>query len=780
MAASPPLRFARLSALLVVCLVAGWVVGPGGGVLRADPPVATGGVPQPTPAGVAVADFETQVKPFMAQYCLKCHAGDKAKGGLAFDKIESESDVRKYRQLAERVRKVLDEQTMPPEDPQPGDKERAAVLGWLDQKILKVDCGAGIDPGRVTLRRLNRAEYNNTIRDLLAIDFRPADDFPSDDVGYGFDNIGDVLSLPPILFEKYLTAAERVSEMAILAPDADREPLAQGKGGNLFSVSETSLEFETKILGDYRLRAKAWAQQAGEEKAKMSLKLDGKELTVAEVVAEGGTSANHDWKLRLEPGKHTFTVGFLNDYYNPKHPDRNQRDRNLIVEKLQVLGPVDLPPESLPESHRRLVTRRPTNPDEVEQALRECLGPLARRAFRRPVTAEEVQRLAALAKTAVDAGESYERGLQLGLQALLVSPEFLFRLEAEPVDAGPRVVTDHELATRLSYFLWSSTPDEELLGLADRGELRKNGNLTAQVRRLLADPRSVALVDNFASQWLHLRLLKGVSPDRKRFPSFDDQLKADMETETRLFFQWVIRENRPLIDLLDTRETFLNERLARHYGIEGVTGEEFRQVTLGTPQRGGLLGQASVLTVTSNPTRTSPVKRGKWVLENLFNAPPPPPPPGVPELEKGGEALTGTLRQRMEQHRANPACAVCHTQMDALGFGLENYDAVGAWRDRDGEFEIDASGVLPAGETFQSPEGLRLVLKSRLPDFRRCLTEKLLTYALGRGLEYYDECTVQVLVKNVAGNGDTFQTLVQAIVESDPFQKRRAKRETEP
>ena len=768
-------RLLRLCWLLALLAASPWETG-----LRADPPPASQAALQPSPAGVPAADYETGVKPFIAKYCLECHSGEKAKGGLAFDKIESEADVRKYRQLAERVRKVLDEQTMPPKDPQPEDRERAAVLGWLDTKILKVDCNVGIDPGRVTLRRLNRAEYNNTIRDLLALDFRPADDFPSDDVGYGFDNIGDVLSLPPVLFEKYLAAAEKISELAIVAPDADREPLAQGKGGNLFSVSETSLEFETKVVGDYRLRAKAWAQQAGNERAKMSLKLDGKDLTVAEVVAEGGQSADHDWKLRLEPGKHTFTVGFLNDFYDPKNPDRNQRDRNLIVDKLQVLGPLDVLPENLPESHRRVVTHRPATPAEIDGALRQCLGPLARRVYRRPVTDEEVQRLTALARSAIDAGESYERGLQLGLQALLVSPEFLFRLEAEPGDGQPRVLSEHELASRLSYFLWSSTPDEELLGLADRGELRRDGQLAAQVRRLLADPRSVSLVDNFASQWLNLRLLKGISPDRKRFPGFDDQLKADMETETRLFIQAVIRENRPLADLLDARETFVNERLAKHYGIEGVTGEEFRRVVLGTPQRGGLLGQASILTVTSNPTRTSPVKRGKWVLENLFNAPPPPPPPGVPELEKGGEALTGTLRQRMEQHRANPACAVCHTQMDALGFGLENYDAVGAWRDRDGEFDIDASGVLPAGETFQSPEGLRLVLKNRLPDFRRCLTEKLLTYALGRGLEYYDECTVNVLVNNVAGNGDTFQALVLAIVESEPFQKRRAKRENEP
>jgi hypothetical protein len=358
---------------------------------------------------------------------------------------------------------------------------------------------------------------------------------------------------------------------------------------------------------------------------------------------------------------------------------------------------------------------------------------------------------------------------------MLISPNFLFRIEREPK------LTDNELATRLSYFLWSSTPDDELLRLAHDGALRKEGNLAAQVRRMLKDQKSSALVENFAGQWLQLRNLKTINPDKKQYPAFDDALRAAMETETRLFFEAIVREDRRIFDLLDADFTFVNERLARHYGISGVQGDEFRRVTLTTPERGGLLGQASVLTVTSNPTRTSPVKRGKWILENLLNAAPPPPPANVPLLtDSGATGEMATLRQRMEQHRENPACAVCHTQMDALGFGLENYDPIGAWRTKDGTFDIDAAGSLPGGASFNSPRELKAILKAREGEFRRCLAEKLLTYALGRGLEYYDKCTIDTIVRNLAANQDTFSTLVLEIVNSDAFQKRRGKRGDDP
>lgn len=767
----------RIALLVAACCFA---------VFQGEALVADDTPPQPRPADQQAADYETEVKPFFARYCLSCHSGDKAKGGLQFDKYTTEADVRKYRAVAERVRVVLDAGTMPPEDPQPEDSERTRVLNWLETRVLKVDCSKGVDPGRVTIRRLNRTEYNNTIRDLLSTDIRAADDFPSDDVGYGFDNIGDVLSLPPVLFEKYLIAAERISDYVIRTPEGDREPLKTENGRTLASNSQIPLEFEVQTAGEYRLRSRAWAQQAGDENAKMELKLDDRTIDTVEVVAEDGKGANHDLVLKLDPGKHTFVAAFINDYYNPEAKNKRRRDRNLIIESLSVTGPMNLLPENLPESHRKLISCRPDQPSQVTDCCRQILKPLVTRAFRRPAEEEEIRRLTSLVDNAVRAGDSFERGIQLALQAVLVSPEFLFRFEfdTETANANPnaiRTINDWELATRLSYFLWSSLPDDELFRLAAAGTLRKEGNLATQVKRMLQDPRSHQLVENFSTQWLNLRLLKQINPDRKRFPTFDDDLRADMETETKLFFESVMREDRPILDLLDAQYTFLNERLAKHYGVPDVTGNEFRRVTLNGPQRGGLLGQASILTVTSNPTRTSPVKRGKWVLENLFNAPPPPPPPGVPELsEAKDKVLSGSLRQRMEQHRANPACAVCHNQMDALGFGLENYDPIGAWREKDGEFSIDASGTLPAGESFQSPAELRAILKNRHADFRRCLTEKLLTYALGRGLEYYDECAVNGIVRNAAANRDTFSALVLEIVSSDPFQKRRVKRGDEP
>ncbi|HEY2253144.1 MAG TPA: DUF1592 domain-containing protein, partial [Planctomycetaceae bacterium] len=507
-----------------------------------------------------------------------------------------------------------------------------------------------------------------------------------------------------------------------------------------------------------------------------------------DVEAVEGQSAPYELKLNVPAGKHRFAAKFINDYYKPDDPDPKNRDRNLIVERLNVQGPLAVLPENLPGSHTKLISCRPSDKNretaseggDVAACARTILRAFATRAFRRPATDAEIERLTRIVLAATKEGDSFERGIQVAVQAVLVSPHFLFRIEVDPEPLNPlavRTINDFELATRMSYFLWSSMPDDELLRLAHDGALRKEGNLAAQVRRMLKDPRSSALVENFAGQWLQLRNLKTINPDRKRFPAFDDALRAAMETETRLFFEAIVREDRKIFDLLDTDFTFVNERLAKHYGIAGVQGPEFRRVALATPERGGLLGQASILTVTSNPTRTSPVKRGKWILENLLNAAPPPPPANVPELkESGSKDEAATLRQRMEQHRENPACAVCHTQMDALGFGLENYDPIGAWRTKDGTLDIDAGGSLPGGASFKAPNELKAILKAREGEFRRCLAEKLLTYALGRGLEYYDKCTVDTIVRNLAANHDVFSALVLEIVNSDAFQKRRGKR----
>ena len=778
---------ARTCLLLIVSAVAvSWHGLPGRRASSAEPALTPIAANAPLPA------FVKDVQPLLAKYCFECHRGEKAKGGLAMDTFRDERTVVGRPQVWKKVLDNLESELMPPEgQPQPTDDERALVIRWIESRVLKIDCSQ-VDPGRVTIRRLNKTEYNNTIHDLLGVDVKPADDFPSDDVGYGFDHIGDVLSMPPVLMERYLAAAERVADAAILTPDPDRAQVFSGPGRTLASVGEAELEIELKRTGDYALRVDAWAQQAGPDTAKMTVRFDGLDLQTFDVEAVEGQPATYELKLNVPAGKHRFAAKFINDYYKADDPDPKNRDRNLIVERLAVQGPLGVLPEDLPVSHTRLITCRPgersretaSEGGDPTACARTILRAFATRAFRRPATDAEVDRLARIVVSATKEGDSFERGIQVAVQAVLVSPHFLFRIEVDPEPLNPlavRTISEYELATRLSYFLWSSLPDDELMRLAHDGLLRKEGRLAAQVRRLLKDPKSSALVENFAGQWLQLRNLKTINPDKNQFPGFDDALRTAMETETRLFFEAIVREDRKIFDLLDADFTFINERLAKHYGIAGVEGAEFRRVTLATPERGGLLGHASVLTVTSNPTRTSPVKRGKWILENLLNAPPPPPPANVPELKDSGEkGAAATLRQRMEQHRENPACAVCHTQMDALGFGLENYDPIGAWRTKDGAFDIDAAGNLPGGASFKSPGELKAILKAREGEFRRCLAEKLLTYALGRGLEYYDKCTVDTIVRSVAAKHDIFSVLVLEIVNSDAFQKRRGKRGDEP
>jgi hypothetical protein len=414
---------------------------------------------------------------------------------------------------------------------------------------------------------------------------------------------------------------------------------------------------------------------------------------------------------------------------------------------------------------------------------REIINAFMTRAFRRPSTAAEVDRVLKLVELADKEHENFASSIGLGLQAILVSPHFLFRVELDPEPNNPkavRTINDYELATRLSYFLWSSIPDDELFAQARLGTLRKDDNLDRQIKRMLEDPKAQALVENFAGQWLQLRNLKTAAPDKQQYPAFDEPLRVAMQRETELFFAAIIKEDRSVLDFIDADFSFVNERLARHYGLADIRGEEFRRVQLDGSQRSGVLSHASVLTLTSNPTRTSPVKRGKWVLENILGTPPPPPPPDVPQLKEEPSAmLTGTLRERMEQHRAKADCAVCHNRMDPLGFGMENYDGIGAWRTQDGKFTIDPSGTLPNGQTFAGPRELKSILKTRQDDFIRCLAEKMLTYGLGRGVEYSDQCSLTDIVKHMRQHDNKFSSLIVAIVHSDPFQKRRGK-ESEP
>ena len=740
-------------------------------------------------------EFQKSIQPLVKKYCGQCHGAEKAEAELNLAGFTSAQKLIEGRKTWLKVLAKVQSAEMPPKDddgPKPTKEESTRLVEWLDEVLNKIDCTGVVNPGHVTLRRLNRTEYRNTVRDLVGVDYQPAVDFPADDVGYGFDNIGDVLSLPPILLEKYLAAAETISQQAIstarpvmaidkriyaadMSAGGGSQPVEK-KGRVLTTTGEISTLFSFPADGEYELKAMAAGDQAGNEPVKMAFRIDGKELKVVDVKTSRPRSTMFQTKVQIKAGSRQVALAFLNDFYEPKNPDPKRRDRNLIVGYLELRGPLDAKPIELPESHRRILFVQPDEENSPREAAEKILKRLASRAFRRPATDAEAQRLVKLADFAHEQGESFEAGIQLALQAILISPHFLFKVEQQPAAAdvnAVRELNDYELATRLSYFLWSSMPDDELLRVSWEGSLNKKDNLARQVRRMLQDQRSQALVDNFASQWFNLRLLDRFSPDKKQFPTFDDELRAAMRTETQMLFAHIMRQNRGILELLDADYTFVNERLARHYGIAAVRGKEFQRVSLQGTGRSGVLTHASVLTVTSNPTRTSPVKRGKWVLENLLGESPPPPPANVPDLMEGEKAeLQGTLRQRMEQHRSNPNCATCHQQMDPLGFAFENFNAIGEWRKTDGKFPIDASGELPSGEKFQGAAELTALLaKQKRTQFVRCFAEKLLTYALGRGLEYYDKCAVDKITAALAKDDHKFEMLVLEIVRSEPFQK---------
>ncbi|MFO0937054.1 MAG: DUF1592 domain-containing protein [Gemmataceae bacterium] len=750
-------------------------------------------------------EFKSKIRPFLTTHCISCHNGDKNAGGVNLDTYLSEAHARKDRKAWEAVREQMANGTMPPKKKaQPTAAEKDTFLNWIDQKLLKIDCTAPKDPGRVTLRRLNRAEYNATIRDLCGVKLTPADDFPADDVGYGFDNIGDVLSIQPVLLEKYMAAADRVLEAA-LPPLPRIEPakqtyrpqqlLASPRSAKIREVDpKTKREiFHIKLTdegstfiekynfegaGEYAFRIRAWGQKVGDEYPKMVLRVDGKEIKSFTVQAVPDKRELYDVKAKMTAGEKRVAVAFVNPFHDKNEKDEKKNSRTLGVEMIEIEGPLGGTDRPVPESTQRILAARPSpgGLDKTE-AARQSLTKFARKAFRRPTTTAEIDRLMKLFAIADGKGEPFNIAMRLPLKAVLVSPNFLFRIEEDPKDPNSnRLLNDHELASRLSYFLWSSMPDEELSAIADRGELRKPGVLKGQVERMLKDPKIQAMTDNFASQWLQLRDLWNVSPDTGRFPTWDEELRRAMIREGEMFFTNILKEDRSVLEFIDADYTFLNARLARHYGIPNIRGSEFRKVKLTDGRRGGILTQAGFLTLTSNPTRTSPVKRGKWVYENILGLTAPPPAPDVPQLPAVGQ-FKGTLRQQMEQHRSNPSCATCHVKLDPLGFGLENFDAIGAWRSEENQVRIDSSGVLPDGSKFDGPGELRKVLMAKADQFRRCLCEKMLTYAIGRGLEYYDKCTVDELVTKLKGPGhDHFSALIQAVVETDAFQKRAGKR----
>jgi hypothetical protein len=758
--------------------------------------------------------------PFLEKHCISCHGKEKQKGNLALHEFRDEISMLRARKRWRDVIANVQSGDMPPDDkPQPSAEERRRFLDSVNGIFAAADSGKP-DPGRLTVRRLNRAEYNNTIRDLLQIDFRPADDFPSDDVGHGFDNIADVLTVSPVLTERYLDAADNIAEMAIPLSAAKPprrtmlgrycEPASAKVPQDRFRpvcaserdfVLSGPLNTPVRVTPDveYVMRARLFAKSASGRPVRVALLVSGPELAQTSPGAEtakldGAALANlkrililktADIAARAEKTAQTIEVriprvkGIERIALAALKPPPGEPPPALFVEWLEYEGPLD----TRNPAQKSLMVFDPKKP-QAEQT-REVLLRFAVRAWRRPITAEELDRLCKLVAYAMGHNDSWEEAMRRAVSAILASPKFVFRLEPDdrPQNPDPHPVNEFQLATRLSYFLWSSCPDDELLRLAATRKLA--GGLDAQVKRMLQDSRASALVDNFALQWLQLGRIAGHTADPKAFPKWQPDLRGAMLEETRRFFTEIIRSDRSILDILDGDFTWVNRPLAELYGLKsagGIPRGEWKRVSLAGTPRGGLLTQASVLTVTSNPTRTSPVKRGKWILEQILGTPPPAPPPDTPSLDDSRrKELTGTFRQKLEQHRADPKCANCHAKMDAYGFALENFNGVGEWRDRDEQgAPIDASGKLATGRALNGLADMKSLLRSHSREFARCLAEKMFIYALGRGTDYYDEPALDRIVAELEKNDFRFSTLVTAIVKSPAFSMRRGTSQMDP
>jgi hypothetical protein len=752
------------------------------------------GLPSVTVAEPGALSMQRDIKPLLKEYCFDCHNPTKAKGEVNLVEIADNEKLFENRELWEKVLETVESGDMPPDNkPQPEMKQRDTLLHYIEGQLAKFDCNMEKNPGRVTLRRLNKEEYRNTIRDLLRVDYNP-EDFPNDEVGYGFDNIGDVLSLSPMLMEKFLSAAEEISMKAIAVPEAaasgsrsvSNTQLAlsgsagrfQGERGVVFpSSGEAVTRIQVTEPGEIKLKLRAGADQAGPEPAKMKVRLNDREVQVVDVANKNDDPRNFEVTLKVEPGTHEVGVAFLNDYSgDPKGPAEQRGDRNLYLHGFALQGHFAFESTKVAESHKQLITKMP-KPGEEKAVAAELLRPFVQRAYRRPATEEELAKIVSFVEMAMQKGGTFLEGMQVAVQATLCSPRFLFRWELDPGELKPgevRQLSDWEVASRLSYFLWNSMPDEQLFALAEKGELRKEGNLEKQVVRMMQDWRARQFVNNFAGQWLQIRNIWELYLDPDQFPNWKDDLKGLMKEEAERYFEAVMKEDRSVYDLIDSDFAFVNERLAKHYGIPGVQGSDFQRVQLpANSPRGGVITQGAVLLTTSTPTRTSPVIRGKWVLEQILGTPPPAAPPDVPPLQEGKQvSQSASLRKRLEQHMSQADCASCHKRMDPLGFALENFDASGAWREKDGSFPIDASGKLANGKSFTGPRELKTVLKSNNL-FVKNLAEKMMIYALGRGLEYFDKCAVDEIVAQMATKENRFSALISGIVTSEPFLQRR-------
>ena len=817
-----------MSKTLAACIVGLGVTAAGLGLLD----VHAAGAQAQSPSH-ALATGAEPVRAVLNRYCVGCHNERLRTAGLALDEMDP-ARVGDHAATWEKVVRKLRTGAMPPVGRRRPDAATYATVASALETALDHVAAADPNPGRTTVHRLNRREYTNAVRDLLALEIDGGALLPADNADLGFDNMADILSVSPALLDRYIFAARRISRLAVGDPDIEpttetyavpsmrfqdlrmSEDLPFGSRGGIAIRHNFPLDAEYEVR--IRLQRQLYDYVRGlQNRQQLEVRLDGEQVARFDIGGAPGTPpprtfagavlGDRTWeeytlhadeqlavRISAKAGPRVLGVSFVQG--------RAERDGVLqpratgkvlavaerwsspseapeaAVDQVSVAGPFNATGSGATPSRQRLFVCRPAVGVDEGACAREILGTVARRAFRRPATDSDLDTLAAFyAAGRRDGG--FETGIQRGLESILVDPEFLFRVERDPVDTQPGTmhpVGDLELASRLSFFLWSSIPDDELLDVAARGELRDAGVLGRQVRRMLADSRAQALVDGFVLQWLALRTLSNVVPTPELFPEWDDNLREAFRRETELFVASQIREDRSILDLVRADYTFANERLARHYGIPNVYGSRFRRVTFPDGVRGGLLGHGGILTVTSYPTRTSPVLRGHWLLSHMLGAPPPPPPADVPALpDRGQGGRPASVRERLEQHRENPVCANCHAPMDPLGFALEHFDAIGKWRATgEGGGPIDAAGVFPDGTGFEGLAGLRAVLLDRHEQFVWTITEKLATYALGRGLEYYDMPAVREIIRGAAADDYTWSSLVLGIVESTPFQMRRS------
>ena len=752
------------------------------------------------------------------RYCITCHNDTLRTGGVVLAGLDL-SDVSADAETWERVVRKLRTREMPPAGQSRPDDSTYDALTRQITTALDRAADAAPDPGRGPLHRLNRTEYANVIQDLLALEIDVSKLLPPDDSSYGFDNVADVLRISPLLMEQYLSAGRKISRAAVGSPairavtetydtaddltqDYHLDGLPFGTRGGKAVRHYFPLDAEYEFRGFLKR-----TQQSGirglAEPHDIEVVVDGSRIALFNVggpdfyeqigiiaTVVGVTKAfSADEVLRVRvpvtAGYHSIAVTFierppalvqdlkrsyLSSYRADPQAGLPHIDRITVSGPYDPTGPGDTP------SRRRIFKCRPDDVREEAGCAKTIISTLARRAYRRPVTDTDVDLLLPFYTLGHSQG-GFDVGIETVLRRILVDPEFIFRAEYDPADIAPDTaypVSNLELASRLSFFLWSSAPDDELLEVAARGTLRDPQVLERQTRRMLNDPRSDSLVDNFAGQWLHLRNVSIVQPTPSEFPDFDDNLRQAFRRETELFVESIIREDRSVIDLLDADYTFVNERLARHYAIPNVYGDRFRRIRITDEHRRGLLGHGSVLTVTSYPNRTSPVLRGKWILDNILGSPPPPPPPDVPDLEENVPGQLLAMRERMEQHRKNPVCASCHARMDPWGLAMENFDATGRWRASEGTTIIDASASLQDGTTFVGPAGVRELLLSRREEFVTTVTSKLLTFALGRGIEHYDAPTIRAILRESEDREYSFSSLLTGIIKSVPFQMRRS------